>query len=157
MKESPVAFKNFITQEFVPKTVYEKYGASAVQFLHKNIVLGAEVFREIAKAETSANAVVIINNWYRGGTNQECGYRDPDTDTGAFRSAHKRGQAIDFHVKYGSKFMTGAEMRAMVMKRWDDLKSYFTTMEDDTDTWVHLDCRWQLSDYSKSPIIVPFK
>lgn len=50
---------------------------------------------------------IICNNWHTGGTRKNCGLRAKNCKTGAKKSLHKSGQAVDII----SPKMSAAEIR----------------------------------------------
>ena len=124
--------KNFVIQEFVYPEIYAKYGENAQWFIDKRIVQACQFIRD--KLERS----VTINDWHLGGRYEESGLRAFDTETGAKYSQHKFGAAADLKIEG----FDGDEMRDVVKEYWGELKGLITTIEDDTDTWLHIDCRW---------------
>ena len=126
--------KNFIIQEFVPQSVYEKWGEKSIWFVQPRIILLAQFLRE------KFGRPVTINDWHNGGSYQERGYRLPDSPTGGYQSQHKFGNAIDFNI-YD---LTPDEIRHEILANQSVFMSNgLTTLEDAAyaPTWVHGDCR----------------
>ena len=48
-------------------------------------------------------------------------------------------------------------MRQLVKRYWPDLKKYISTIEDDTDGWLHIDCRWTENPEILNIVPNPFK
>lgn len=134
---------NFYVWDFVPKVIYDQFGAKSIWFIRKFQVDFAElVVMRFGKK-------VIINNWKDGGTLQNCGTRTPDTIVGGKMSQHKFMNADDLHV-----------MGKTPEEIYNDIKDNFsiyskiglTTVEDiafttgkvkdDLGGWVHGDGRW---------------
>lgn len=131
--------KHFTVEEFVPKAIFDQYGASSKWFIDPKIVAIAEFIRE------EFELPVTINNWHTGGKFQERGYRVPTTPTGARYSQHRFGRAIDFNVKG----IPSPEVGEWVKASFAHLKTLgLTTMENPTatPTWTHLDVRWTAND-----------
>lgn len=125
--------KNFIIQEFVPEDIYKRFGNSSIWFIDQKIVDIAQLLR------TNFGKPVYINNWHLGGACQESSFRSPNTSTGAVYSQHKAGRAIDLRIKD----FDPEEIREYIRNTfsiWNDLG--LTTIEKNTPTWVHIDCRW---------------
>lgn len=126
--------KNFRTEEFVPKEIFQKYGQSSLWFVRPQIVYLAQVIRDYF------NKPVIINDWYKGGNFNERGFRVPESKTGSKLSQHKLAGAIDFTIEGYSP----DEVRSSIL---DDPKRFveagLTTLEDGmyAPTWVHADIR----------------
>jgi hypothetical protein len=125
--------KNFSVQELVPPDVYNARGDAAAQLIDLRIVLVAQWLRE------KTGQSIVINNWNSGGQYQESGLRNFDTATGAKWSQHKFGRALDLKVNG----MEPEAVRQLIRDNWDTLKVIgLTTIEKDTPTWVHIDCRY---------------
>ena len=124
--------KNFVIQEFVYPEIFDQYGEKAQWFIDKRIVQACQLLRD------KLGVPIKINDWHSEGRYKESGLREFDTETGAKYSQHKFGAAAD--LKIGD--LDGEEMRDIVKKYWTDLKGLITTIEDDTPTWLHIDCRW---------------
>ena len=126
--------KNFVVQEFVYPDLFEQYGEKSQWFIDKRIVQACQFLREkLARP-------IKINDWHSGGHYKESGLRTFDTSTGAKFSQHKFGGAADLKIDD----LGGDEMRQIIKRYWPDLKGLISTIEDDTDTWLHIDCRWTL-------------
>lgn len=127
--------KHFDIQEFVPKAIYDLYGAKAQWFINPKVVAIAEFIRE------EFELPVTINNWHVGGKFQERGYRVPTTQTGARYSQHKFGNAIDINIKG----IPSPELADWIIAEFPTLKGLgLSTIESpkDTPTWTHIDVRW---------------
>lgn len=137
--------ENFVIQEFVPPQIYNQFGEKSIWFINPQIIKIAEFVRSFF------NKPVTINNWHVGGTYTESGFRMPDTTTGAKLSAHKRGQAVDIK-------MSGVDYEHIRKTILENEKKFIdagvTTFEDGTKTWLHLDCRYTMSD---KILVVPFQ
>lgn len=131
MKISP----NYLLEEFVPKEIYQLYGANSIWFVDIRVIEGMEWIRSYFAAP------VIINNWHQGGVLQNRGFRPPNTTVGGRLSQHKAGRAIDFNV-VGLK---SDKVFDRLVADWGDVakNTFFTTLEDkaDTPTWTHIDGR----------------
>jgi len=132
--------ENFILQEFVPKGIWEKYRKKSIWFIDYKIVTIAEFFRN------RYGKPVTINNWHKGGKRNESGLRDFDTSTGALRSQHKYGRAID--MKWLIEPMNMNEIREDI-KNWQNefMEAGLTTIEEKTDSWIHADTRYTGLNY----------
>jgi len=126
--------ENFVIQEFVPKRVYEIFGENSIWLIDPRIVAFCQWLRDYMQKP------IIINNWHRAGQYDESGYRDPTSDTGAHFSQHRSGRAVDIKVE-GHLPET---IRQIVRLNYDTLivKFGISTIEKDTPTWCHVDCRW---------------
>ena len=125
--------ENFSLQEFVPKDVYQQYGNMSIWFVDKRIITISQWLRD------KLGKPVKINDWVEGGQYKESGFRNFDTGTGAKRSQHKFGRAADIKVAG----YEGEELRQIVRDNFPELKLLgLTTIEKNTPTWVHIDCRY---------------
>lgn len=126
---------HFTIQEFVPKEIFDLYGAKSIWFVDLRLIEGMEWLR------TYFNASITINNWHTGGHMQNRGFRSPLSTTGARLSQHKYGRACDFNVSG----LTVPQTYNAIISDWDTIRkhTFFSTMEDIsfTPTWTHLDGR----------------
>jgi hypothetical protein len=124
--------KDFTLAEFIPPDILEMSPAAGIWFLDPRIITLAQFIRDRFKLP------VIINDYISGGNYSNSGYRDPLSEVGAMFSQHKFGRAID--VKIQGLFPR--ELRDDIRKNWPLYKAKgLTTIEDNTPTWTHLDCR----------------
>ncbi len=136
--------RDFHLHEFVPPEVYNAYGDRAVWFLDPRIITLAQFLRERFRTP------VVINNWFSGGNYRYSGYRDPLSEVGAMFSQHKFGRAIDIKVQG----IEPENIREDIRLHWPDYREAgLTTIEEGTQTWVHLDCR---HTGIKELFVVPF-
>lgn len=137
--------EHFVIQEFVPPQIYEQFKENSIWFINPKVIAIAEFVRSFFKKP------VTINNWHTGGTYTESGFRMPNTLTGAKLSAHKRGCAIDIK-------MPGVNYNDVRKAILDNEKLFMdagiTTIEDGTQTWLHVDCRY--TNLNKI-LVVPFQ
>ncbi len=125
--------KDFSLAEFIPPDIYEMSPVNGTWFLDPRIITIAQFLRDRYKLP------VVINNYLTGGQYQNSGYRDPLSSVGAMFSQHKFGRAIDVKVEG----MFPEEIRQDVIRNWNIFKAVgVTTLEINTPTWVHLDCRY---------------
>lgn len=128
--------KNFWLQEFLPPEIFEMSPAG-ILFLDPRIIAIAQAVRD------RYGKPVTINNWMDGGNYINSGYRDPLCKVGALFSQHKFGRAADLKIED----MVEEEVRQDIIKNWDHFRQFgLTTIESDTLTWVHCDCRWTNQD-----------
>ena len=124
--------QNFFIEEFVPPEIWERFGNNAIWFINPKIILINQFIRERFKVE------VTVNNWKDLGQYKESGFRMPETKTGARLSQHKLGNASDTKVEG----FTAEEVRNDIRKNFDLYSKFgLSTIEKDTDTWTHIDCR----------------
>jgi hypothetical protein len=137
--------KNFIIQEFVTPEIYKRFGENSIWFVDKRIINVAQYLRE------TLNVPATINNWHTGGQYKESCLRDFQTSTGAKFSQHKYGRAAD--IKFSG--VKPEEVRDYIRKNFAVLLAMgLTTIEKDTPTWVHIDCR---NTGIKTLLEVPYK
>lgn len=140
--------KHFKLVELVPKEIYSTYGENSIWFIDLFSVKGLDVLRDLL------GIPITINDWHLLGQYNYSGFRPWNYKEGAKQSIHKLGKAWDVKVKG----MTGDELREFVRKNWKKLSPYFTTIEKDTATWLHIDSRCILnSGVSSLPFEVPFQ
>ena len=138
--------KNFLLKEYMPYKLYKKDGDKCIRYLDPKIVDIAQAVRELFDQS------IVINGRFRGKTYKNSGYRNPRTSVGAERSQHKFGRAIDLKFY---KLRDYDEARQIIIANFAMLSKFgLTAMEDDTRSWLHLDCRWTLTDDIK---IIPFQ
>ncbi len=130
MKVSP----HFTLQEFVPREVFERMGADALSLIDPKLIELAEFVRVFF------GKPMIINNWASGGQYNESGYREASSTTGAAKSQHKLGKAIDIKIPgLKPKFI----YEQILANEAQFMAHGLTTMEniEFTTTWNHLDIR----------------
>jgi len=120
--------KHFRIEELVSKTVFRKYGQQSWQFFDDRALKTLDRLRERFGQAT-------VNDWLWDGVNDSRGYRDPDDPVGAFRSAHKRGQAFDVVFKE----IPAAEVREYILRNPDEF--HFINAIEANVPWLHFDCR----------------
>lgn len=129
MKISP----NFDLVELVDPVTYKQRGDKSIELLDNRLITLAQAFSDFFEVS------ITINNWATGGQYHESGLRRLDTTTGAKLSQHKFGRAADFKIEG----ISPEEARNSIRKNWAFFKSKgLTTIEKDTPTWVHADCRF---------------
>lgn len=125
---------HFTIEEFVDKATFEAEGENSITFIDKNLISIAEFIR------TDIGKPVTINNWHTGGQFKESGLRNPNTTTGAKKSTHKTGKAIDVKVKG----MGGKEWYEYVVKNAKKLYELGLRRIEDKSlatTWCHMDTK----------------
>lgn len=119
---------NFFADEFLPP------GEADISKMDTKIILVAQWIRE------QLGKPVIINNYATGGQYKESGLRDINSTTGAKKSAHKEGKAIDIKVPG----MTAKEVWDWCMDRQMELYAMGVREIEDQrfcPSWVHLSTR----------------
>lgn len=135
--------KNFILQEFVPKSVFNRFGANSMWFIDTRIIEVAQFFRD------RYNLPITINDWYKGGKRTLSGFRPPTSKVGASLSQHKFGRAAD--LKWlNQNTITIDEIREDIRKNQRLFRDIgLTAVEEGTDTWLHIDIRDAVMDFDK--------
>lgn len=137
--------KDFSDYEFVTPEIYQQFGIHSCWFIDPKLVAIAQFIRD------RFNKPVTINNFLNGGPYRDSGFRDSSCQIGATNSQHRHGRAIDFRVQG----MTPQQVRNDIIRNYDLYRTLgLTTMEADTPTWVHIDCRFTNQE---TLLIVPFK
>ena len=136
--------KDFSLAEFVPPVIYEKYVDKSLWFVDPKIVQIAQFIRD------RFGKPITINNYLTGGSYQYSAFRDSACTIGATNSQHRHGRAIDFRIKG----ITAHEVREDIIQNYGLYRpTGLTTIEADTATWVHVDCR---NTNQETLLIVPF-
>ena len=124
---------HFYLQEFVPESIYSRFGQNSLWFIDPKVISIAGWIRDYFEKP------LIINTWHMGGNRQYSGFRPPATKVGALLSQHRYGRAMDFYITS----IPAQEIQLAIKKNFLFLKQLgLTTMEAGTDTWTHLDVRF---------------
>lgn len=136
MKRHKVS-NNFYLDEFVPRSIYKRYGEKSIWFLDPRLIQLAQGLRDFL------GVPVRINNWITGGRRQYSGYRPPRSSVGAYYSQHKFGRALDIQIKLSALDLKSYdELREIIRTNYKHFKTLgVTTIEKGTKTWLHLDMR----------------
>ena len=121
--------RNFILQELVPPSIFERMGEGAWNLLNEDALRSLQALRDTFGA-------LVVNNWHKGGAYKESGLREANTTTGAPRSAHKRGEAFDCKpqrcsVREVFDYIVANPSEFPLIRRLEDI-AY-------TPTWLHFD------------------
>lgn len=140
---------NFYIDEFVRKDFYEKWGIRSIHWIRPEVIRIDQFIRE------RYGIPIIINNWATGGDRQNSGLRYPIADIGAGDSFHKFGCATDKKF-VGQNPAFYDEVREDIIKNWHSLFKPLglTTIEANTYTWLHTDCRY-IPDQENIYIVYP--
>ena len=156
--------KNFYLHEFIPVSIFSRYGNNSVWFLDNRLHLGAQAVRDVLysaivkpRGEFSDIKMTINSRDFN-----ERGFRLPVTKTGGALSQHKFGRAIDFSIdalRPGGAWedFPSLEVQRLISlpENWAIIRLFFTTMEKDTVGWTHLDMRSRPeSEFAKGPALV---
>lgn len=138
---------NFDIREYVSPEAYAILGNSSIWLMDLRIIS----FKEWL--EQYLSALVVVNDWHKGGQYHQSGFRIPaDQTSKAVLTQHKFGRAIDMKAKgYDPE-----QIRQIIRDNYKSLNARFgiTCIELDCPTWAHADCRWTGLDHL---LEVPFK
>jgi len=140
--------EHFRLEEFIDPVTFAEKGELAFTLIDPRIVDIAEFLRN------SIGHPVIINNWHTGGQYKESGLRRMDSPTGAKRSAHKEGKAIDCKVPG----LSASEVYDFVLRHesaFYDVGVRQMESIEFTKTWTHLSTRGDDNAQKKITIIKP--
>ena len=122
--------KHFKIQELVPKSVFEKYGLRAWQFIDANLIISLDALKLHFPKGT-----ITVNNWLWGGVYSQSGLRTKESEYYKPFSMHAMGKAVD--CKFSD--YKESEVRDFIEKN-RDLFPFINGMEKDT-SWLHIDTR----------------
>ncbi len=128
------AGKYFVLQEFINPNDFAEHKEKSIELIDERLVKIADFIRE------KTGKPVTINNWHTGGTYKESGLREANTTTGAKKSAHKIGKAIDVKVVG----MLGKDWYEFVKKYAKELYQLGARRIEDKSlatTWLHIDTK----------------
>lgn len=120
--------KYFKLYELLPPSIY-KNEQEGWELLDERLLKTMDVIREILCVP------LIANTWLQGGTFTQRGYREQSSSTGAPKSQHKIGRALDIV----SNKMSADEMRKKIIENKDQLP-YNIRIEDGV-SWLHVDVK----------------
>ena len=130
---------NFDVEEFVPRSVFRRWGMNSVWFLCRPHVESVQWLR------TRIDVRLVCNNWHlkNPGTNFFRGLRTPDAPSYKEWSQHSgKMNATDLE----SPDMSVKELYDWILDNQDEViaKTSIRAVEDIkmTPTWLHLDSRW---------------
>lgn len=119
---------NFYADEFLHP------GTNDISLIDQRLIQIAQYIRDVTKLPCT------INNYATGGQYKESGLRSAATSTGAAKSAHKEGKAIDIKIKG----MTGEQMFEWAKNSQNTLYALGVRQIEHhslTPTWLHLATR----------------
>jgi hypothetical protein len=152
--------ENFDIREFVPKSIWNRFGVNSVWFIDRKVVDIAEFYKEFftnyfkqkypGKVESVS---IVVNNWHYGGIKQYSGFRPPECTEGAKLSQHRFKSAFDCEITVN--YTDGKKSEAdyvEIHKIIQDNESLFlskgvTCIEDVAIAtgWLHTDTRWVIN------------
>lgn len=126
--------KYFVLEEFINPNDFSEHKEKSIELIDNRLIKIADFIRE------TVGKSVTINDWHTGGKFYESGLREQNTKTGAKKSAHKEGKAIDVKVSgFGGK-----EWYDFVKKYAKDLYQLGARRIEDKSlatTWLHIDTK----------------
>ena len=130
--------EHFIFEELLPPEIFKALAAKP-EYMRGLIDNRLPIILEALRARYCCKGgKLIVNDWLWSGSYHNSGLRAADCVEGAKWSQHRYGRAAD--IKFFACGITPAEVRA-------DLRAgrvsipLLTAVEEDTDTWLHVDCR----------------
>ncbi len=128
--------EHFFLDEYVTPEMYKKWGAKAINWIRPEVLAVDEYLRN------RFGVPMVINNWFVGGDRTQSGLRYPSASVGAGDSLHKFGVASDKQFE-GKPSTFYDEVRQDIIRHFAELYRPLglTTIEADTHTWLHTDCR----------------
>lgn len=134
---------NFFLQEFVPESVFKKFGNNATWFLCREHVESMQWLRDELTLDFGKEIRLVVNNWHTGGPHNFRGLRTETAlhfnpwsqhsykcNASDFDSPDASDQKIyDWMIASEKKIVANTSIRAI-----EDIKF--------TKTWNHGDSRW---------------
>jgi hypothetical protein len=148
---------NFDIREFVPKSIWDRFGTSSVWFINKRVINLAQFYKDFFtkyyknQLDNVKTVLIVVNTWhYIKGGHQYRGFRPPAYTKGAKLSQHRFGKGFDCDIII--VFEDGTRQEVNYSEIHDIINEYeemfieagLTTLESvkDAPTWLHSDCRW---------------
>lgn len=125
---------HFVLEEFINPADFELHKEESINLIDKKLIDIIEFVR------TDTGLPITINNWHTGGQYHESGLREKNTKTGAPKSAHKIGKAIDPKIKGWG----GQEWYEYVKKNAKKLYNLGLRRIEDRSiatTWCHMETK----------------
>lgn len=120
--------KFFKLYELLPPSVYKNEN-EGWELLDERLLRTIDTIREIM------GVPLVANTWKQGGTFSQRGFREQNSKTGALRSQHKLGRALDMV----SNKLSAEEMREIIKKNAARLP-YNIRIENGV-SWLHVDVK----------------
>lgn len=131
---------NFYLQEFVPKSLYRKWGNNATWYIDPRIPKLAQFVRD------RYNVPITINNWHykKEGIFNFRGFRPSNCAWGAKHSMHKGGRAFDFDCQIPLKEI----FADILLNKKLFMNKGISAVEniERSITWIHVDIRYHIGD-----------
>lgn len=137
---------HFDIREFVPKSVYDEFGAAfCLRFVNPIMLHFATWLKIELGKKYGVEIAVRINDWHYGGTFNNRAFRPPTSTVGKWTSAHRLAMGIDmdFKRKDTGAYIPIKDVFDFVMSKESEVLAMgVTRLEDyrDTATWLHADC-----------------
>ena len=125
---------NFYLFEFVSKPIYEKYGNNSIWFIDERIPTLCQCIRD------DLGKRITVNTWKFSSKKiySQSGFRERSSTVGSSLSQHRFGRAADIKVDN----MSSEEVREYIRSHFESLSLIgLSTIEKDTQGWVHFDMR----------------
>ena len=130
--------RNFQLWELVPKEIYDRRGAQAIECMDLRIVAAVDDLRDNLRKEGYDNGF-IINSWKSGGAKTQSGLRVYGQKEYSNTSQHSFGRAVDFTTK--------TPIKAIHKHILTNLDKYPHIRFIEVDiSWCHVDCRDNFDD-----------
>ena len=130
--------RNFRLWELVPKEIYDRRGAQAIECMDFRIVAAVDDLRDNLRKEGYDNGF-IINSWKSGGAKTQSGLRVYGQKEFSPTSQHSFGRAVDFTTKTPIKAIHKHILANL------DKYPHIRFIEVDI-SWCHVDCRDNFDD-----------
>lgn len=127
----------FTAKELLPHHLYQRWGENGLQFIDGGLLHDLDIVRKELDEPVIVNNTVTYN--WSGLRTDEWAHYSPT-------SQHSFGRAVDFKLKSWLEGDLTTRSPENVRQFIKKLKSegnlkYITAMEEDTDSWVHVDTR----------------
>ena len=149
--------QNFDIREFVPRSIWNKWGTRSTWFIEERVVKVAQFYKDFFtkyyknKHDGLKTVSIVVNTWhYIKGGQQNRGFRTPSCKVGASMSQHRFCNAFDCDVilvfKDGRRVEANYKELHKIIKEYEDqfMGAGLSCLESvkDAPTWLHSDCRW---------------
>lgn len=153
----PQIEKNFDIREFVPRSIYQRFGKNSTWFIDPMLPKLAQFYKDFftyyfkTKDPNVSHVLIKINTWhYEKNGFQNRGFRFPNTKIGAKLSQHKFANAFDCEIIIvyydGTQKEVDYKEIHQVIKQNESafMDKGLTTLESVkiAKGWLHSDMRW---------------
>lgn len=161
---------NYKAQDFVPKRIYDKFGASSTWFINPKAVKVAEFYKSFFTTyfknkfgnDKVKEVKIVINNWSEGGTKQFSGLRLKECAEFKELSQHSLMNGFDCEIMI--YFTDGKVLEANYKEihevihanEAEFMANGVTCIEDVSiaSGWLHTDFRW-IPNQTKILVVKP--